>query len=242
MTSANMNRVVLASFLAASALSVLTIVFAARAQFLTVITVTETQVEDPVPEAVPQQQEDPVDATVPEISIPEVPTSEQTLLGLSQVCYSESRRRSDCRAIWQVARTIRGCVTSEGSYTRCSNPHVRREHALEALRRHSGRVLGVRPTTKRRLLAIRNLQLNGTRPELMDPQAWRVAERQAWLETIEWAREAIAENPNPCPQGPSTWGSPVVDSERIARMTSPDGRYDIVHCGSTANKFLRVRR
>ncbi len=221
-------------------LSVIAIGFVASAQ----PTESKVHVEPDVP--LPQQPSapdpEPLVSHAPVVVVPALPTEEETLLGLSQVCYSESRRRSDCNAIWQVARTIRGCIALDGTYTKCSNPHVRREAPLEALRRHSGRVLGQRPTTMRRLLAIRQLRLNGTRPALMERGPWEAAERQAWLDTIEWARAAIATNPQVCSRGPSTWGGPGVDGERIARMTGPEGRYDLVHCGDTANQFLRVRR
>ncbi len=154
----------------------------------------------------------------------------------AEVCWSEATRsEQDCYAIRQTAIAIAGCINSRGVYTRCSNPHVRRETAPEALRRHSGRVLGLRPTTRLRLLAIRQFNLAGDRPALIPEADWVVV-RPYWLQIVQWAHNAVTRNPRVCAENPTTWGG-VVDMERINRMLSHG--YVRVNCGNTRNIFLR---
>lgn len=157
------------------------------------------------------------------------------LLSLAKVCYSESRRQRDCQAIRMVSHALTGCVTAQGRYTKCSNPHVREETPTEALHRHSGRVLGVKNTDRRRLLWIREFNLGATRPSSFTEEEWARV-RPFWLESIAWARDAIEKDTRVCNRTPITWGGAMDTAHVISRGLVP------VNCGDTANTFYAVGR
>jgi hypothetical protein len=155
---------------------------------------------------------------------------EEYILALAKVCHHEaSRSQRDCFGINQVAHAIRGCVNAEGHYVRCSKPHVRRELPIEALRRHSGRVLGVRETDKRRTLLIRDFRLDASRPAAFTEEEWEDL-RPHWENSIAWATEAVDRNPRVCSPTPITWGGSMDTRHPKAR--------GLVHvpCG-TSNRF-----
>lgn len=66
------------------------------------------------------------------------------------------------------------------------------------------------------------------------------AYKQRWFKRLAQAREGLEGDPV-CVHPPITWGGPVVDRERIARMTA-SGLYVVVDCGPTRNVFLARRR
>lgn len=147
------------------------------------------------------------------------------------VCYHEaSRSRADCLGIRQVATRIRGCVNAQGQYTRCFRPHVRRETTMEALRRHSGRVLGLRETTNHRTLLVRGFRYDARTPASFTESEW-AAVRPYWLRVLEWAREAVEDGEVACPENPITWGGAMDTEHPKARNLVP------IRCGDTSNIF-----
>lgn len=85
--------------------------------------------------------------------------------------------------------------------------------------------------------------------QLTQPRNWTDAARwedirPLWLQVLETAQRVVdGRQGDPCAGGPrpSTWGGPVVDRDRIARMIE-SGNYVRASCGPTSNVYLARRR
>lgn len=139
-------------------------------------------------------------------------------VAVARLCASEASlasRTDDCRAIAGIVarHSARAGITPAQYVATRHTRHTRAGHPRAWIAELSG-----------------DMSRPPSWPEQAVPWAARVDD---WAWTLGQAREGLTA-PRRCHA--VTWGGPVVDDHRIARMTSAGWR--IVDCGRTANVFL----
>lgn len=137
---------------------------------------------------------------------------------LARTCVSErgwAVETHDCAAIAEV---VRGRMDRTG------------ESWVESLGELSPRLHGDAPITRPWLRGL----VDERRPE-----GWRLARwethRDAWLATLEEARELLADERRVCTEPPTSWGS----ADDVRRRAVHGARWAEIDCGDTRNRFGR---
>ncbi len=135
---------------------------------------------------------------------------------LARTCVSERGWAVDSHDCAAIAEVVRGRIERTG------------ESWVEALGELSPRLHGDAPITRPWLRGL----IDERRPD-----GWRLARwdshRDAWLATLEEARELIAQERRVCSSPPVSWGS----SDDVRRRARRGARWHEVDCGPTLNRF-----